>query len=138
MLRKDADYIIKHAIRQVLPDAAVAKALREKDFVRNAAIQGKDAAQGKLYVAAAGKAAWQMAHAAWEILGEQITRGVVVTKYDHVKGEIPGMVCFEAGHPVPDKNSFLGTEAVLDMVKDLTDRDRLIRILPSVQMPWRL
>ena len=118
MLRKDADYIIEYAIRQVLPDEAVAKAL-----------QGKDFGKGRLYVAAAGKAAWQMAHAAWNILGERITKGVVVTKYDHVKGLIPRMTCFEAGHPVPDENSFLGTQAVLDMVNGLTDQDTVLFLL---------
>ena len=49
-LRKDADYIVKEAIRKVLPDEAVAQALRGKAF-----------GPGKIYVVAAGKAAWQMA-----------------------------------------------------------------------------
>lgn len=118
MLRQDADYIIDHAIRQVLPDEAVKRAL-----------QGKKFGKGKLYVAAAGKAAWQMAHAAWEVLGERIESGVVVTKYDHVKGEIPKMLCYEAGHPVPDENSFYGTQAVLDMVQGVTEQDTVLFLL---------
>ena len=51
----------------------------------------------------AGKAAWQMAHAAVKFLG-RVDGGVVVTKYGHVKGTIPGVDCCEAGHPVPDEN----------------------------------
>lgn len=58
-----------------------------------------------MLLVAAGKAAWQMAHAAVEALG-RVDSGVVVTKYGHVKGEIPGVTCCEAGHPVPDENSF--------------------------------
>lgn len=118
MLRQDADYIIQSAIRQVLPDEAVKKALAGKAF-----------GDGNIYVAAAGKAAWQMAKSAWDVLGKRITKGVVVTKYDHVKAQIPRMTCFEAGHPVPDENSFTGTQAVLDMVKELTDQDTVLFLL---------
>lgn len=118
MLRQDADYIIHQTIRQNLPDEAVKKALQEKDF-----------GTGRLYVAAVGKAAWQMAYAAWEVLGERIHCGVVVTKYDHVKGEIPKMRCYEAGHPVPDENSFIGTQAVLDMVSEAKAEDTVLFLL---------
>lgn len=67
-----------------------------------------------------------MASVATEILGERISRGVVVTKYDHVKGEIPGVDCYEAGHPVPDEYSFRGTEAALEAVHGLTGQDRVL------------
>ena len=40
-----------------------------------------------------------------------LSGGVVVTKYGHGKGPIPGIDCYEAGHPVPDENSFRATEA---------------------------
>ena len=53
---------------------------------------------GRTMLVAAGKAAWQMAAAAVKTLGA-VDKGIVVTKYDHVMGEIPGVVCFEAGHP---------------------------------------
>lgn len=117
-LREDADKIIAEAIHKVLPDEAVKQAL-----------QGKKFDSGKIYVAAAGKAAWQMAKAASGILGNKIDRGVVITKYDHVKGEIDNMVCYEAGHPVPDENSFIGTQAVLDLVKDLKAEDTVLFLL---------
>lgn len=117
-LRQDADQIIRESIRKVLPDEAVAQALTGKAFT-----------SGRIFVVAAGKAAWQMAKAAEYILGECIDSGVVVTKYDHVKGEIPRMKCFEAGHPVPDENSFIGTQAALDMVKDLQSGDTVLFLL---------
>ena len=101
-LRRDADEIIRASIQAVLPDEAVKKALEGKDF-----------GSGKVRMVAAGKAAWQMAHAAAADLGDRLDAGVVVTKYDHVKGEIPGVTCFEAGHPVPDENSFRGTRAAM-------------------------
>ena len=117
-LREDANKIISESIKKVLPDEAVAQAL-----------QGKDFGDGKIYVVSTGKAAWQMAKAAADILGDRIEDGVVVTKYDHVKGDIPHITCFEAGHPVPDENSFKGTQAALDLVANLTEKDTVLFLL---------
>ena len=70
-----------------------------------------------------------MAKTAADILGDKITCGAVVTKYDHVKSEIPGLECYEAGHPVPDENSFKATERVIELVKDLGAEDAVIFLL---------
>ncbi len=117
-LRQDADYIVEKAIAAVLPDEAVKKALTGKDF-----------GSGKLVLVAAGKAAWQMTKAAYEFLGGRIDDGVVVTKYGHVKGPIGDLQLYEAGHPVPDVNSFLGTAAALDVVSDLSEGDTVLFLL---------
>lgn len=117
-LREDADRIISESIKKVLPDEAVAQALNGKNF-----------GNGKIYVVAAGKAAWQMGKAAADILGDRIEAGVVVTKYDHVMGEIPKITCYEAGHPVPDENSFKGTQAALDLIADLNPEDTVLFLL---------
>jgi len=117
-LRKDADYIIKTAIEACLPDEAVRNALRNLDF-----------GPGRIYMISVGKAAWQMAKAASDILKDRLSAGVVVTKYDHVRGEIPGVECIEAGHPVPDANSFRATQAALDLVSNLKEEDRVLFLL---------
>lgn len=114
-IRQDADTIISASLKAVLPDEAVAKALKGKDF-----------GSGKVVMVAAGKAAWQMGKAAADILGDRLTEGVVVTKYDHVKGDIPHTTCYEAGHPVPDENSFKATQAALDLVSGLTKDDTVL------------
>ena len=116
-LRRDADAIIHFSLNAVLPDEAVRRAL--KDFR-----PGK----GRVLLAAAGKAAWQMAHAAVETL-DRVDGGVVLTKYGHVKGEIPRVTCYEAGHPVPDENSFSATEMALELVCGLTAEDTVLFLL---------
>ena len=103
-LRGDADRIIRAALQKVMPDEAVAQALAGKCF------DG-----GSVYLVAAGKAAWQMTRTAAGILGDRLRAGVCVTKYGHVKGSIPRILCCEAGHPVPDDNSFKGTQAALEI-----------------------
>ena len=116
-LRRDADAIIRSSLNAVLPDEAVRRAL--KAFAPRG---------GRVLLVAAGKAAWQMAHAAVEALG-RVDGGVVVTKYGHIKGEIPGVTCCEAGHPVPDENSFAATEKALALVQGLTAEDTVLFLL---------
>ena len=117
LLRSHADTIVKHAIAAVSPDEAVERALNGKEF------------SGRVVLIAAGKAAWQMAKAANDCLGSRIDAGVVVTKYDHVLGPIADYACFEAGHPVPDENSFRGTAAALAAVENLTENDTVLFLL---------
>jgi len=116
-LRADANTIIRKAIGAVLPDEAVRRALNGKVF------------PGRVRLVAAGKAAWQMAKAASDCLGDRIENGVVVTKYDHVKGPIANFTCCEAGHPVPDENSFAGTQKALELVADLQPEDTVLFLL---------
>ena len=111
LLRAHADAIIASSIEAVKPDEAVARAL--KSYHPHG---------GKTLLVAAGKAAWQMAAAAAKVLPE-IDGGVVVTKYGHVLGDIPGVVCCEGGHPVPDEGSFAGTRKALALVANLTAED---------------
>ncbi len=117
LLRAHADAIVSASIRAVQPDEAVGRALAGQNF------------PGRVVLVAAGKAAWQMAKAAYDCMGERIDSGVVVTKYDHVMGPIGNFVCCEAGHPVPDENSFAGTQKALDLVADLKPEDTVLFLL---------
>ena len=116
-MRQQAEKIVQQAISAVLPDAAVIRALKQMEF------------SGRVILVAAGKGAWQMAKAAQDALGNRIEDGIVITKYGHVKAPIPGILCLEAGHPVPDENSFAATEQALDLVSGLTDQDTVLFLL---------
>ena len=116
-LRNDADQIVRESIAAVLPDEAVRHTL--KDYTPGT---------GKTLLVAAGKAAWQMAKAAVDTLG-QVDGGVVITKYGHVMGEIPGVECCEAGHPVPDENSFAAAKKALELVENRSAGDTVIFLL---------
>ena len=117
VLRTHADKIIAAAIRAVQPDDAVGRALEGQIF------------PGRVLLVAAGKAAWQMAKAARDCLGDRIEGGVVVTKYGHVMGPIANFQCLEAGHPVPDENSFTATQKALNLVAGLTEQDTVLFLL---------
>ena len=117
ILRAHADRIVSKSIRAVLPDEAVSRALTGREF------------PGRVVLVAAGKAAWQMAKAAYDCMGRRIDAGVVVTKYGHVMGAIGNFTLYEAGHPVPDENSFAGTQKALDLTADLKAGDTVLFLL---------
>lgn len=117
-LRQDAQTIIDRALADAMPDSAVRRALEH--FHRPS---------GRLVLIAAGKAAWQMAKAAYDVLGTDVSCGAVITKYDHVKGAIGTLELFEAGHPVPDENSYRATARALELVSGLTENDTVLFLL---------
>ena len=117
-LRKDAQDIVQASLKAVLPDEAVARALE----------QFHPQEGGRVVLVATGKAAWQMAQTAVKVLG-RVDGGIVITKYDHVMGDIPGVLCCEAGHPVPDENSFAGAAKALELTADLTEKDTVLFLL---------
>lgn len=115
-LRADAEAILRASIGAVKPDSAVRRALEGARF------------PGRVFLVAAGKAAWQMANVACKVL-PALAGGVVVTKYGHVKGEIDGVACYEGGHPVPDENGLRGTAAALALTQDLRADDTVLFLL---------
>ena len=115
---RDAKIIMDAALCSAMPDTAVEKALQKLPEVK-----------GKLVLIAAGKAAWQMAAAAYKTLGDKISGGVVCTKYDHCKGPIGNLILSEGGHPVPDANSYGGTQLAIDAVNDLGENDLVLFLI---------
>ena len=117
-LRNDCNTIVREAIAQVRPDAAVARALAGKEF-----------GSGKLILVAVGKAAWSMAKAAWDCVGERLDSGIVITKHGHSEGPIGNLEVWEAGHPVPDDDTFAATSRALELTQDLKPEDRVLFLL---------
>jgi hydroxypyruvate reductase len=103
-LHEDAQAIVKEAIEAVLPEAAVERALERHEI------------QGEVVIVAIGKAAWRMAKAAAYVLAGKVLGGIVITKYGHAQGDIPGLVIMEAGHPVPDENGVRAAREAIRMV----------------------
>ena len=116
-LRIAAQQIIDNAVASALPDAAVQRALMGRDLPEN------------VTMVAIGKAAWQMAKAAQDLLGQRISRGIVITKYGHAVHPIENVTIYEAGHPVPDENSYRATQAAIDMVSGLTEEDLVLFLI---------
>lgn len=113
-LREDARFILDRAIEAVSPEPAVRNFLRSRTPPPHVTL------------VAIGKAAWRMAQAALAEWGDAIAQGVVVTKYGHSQGELPGLEIYEAGHPLPDANSLRGAQRALELIDPLGAEDLVL------------
>jgi len=78
-----------------------------------------------IYVLGAGKAAYGMARAAEEVLGELITDGAVVTKDGH-GGPLEFIELYEASHPVPDGRGVDAATRILELAAGAGEDDLVI------------
>ena len=81
-----------------------------------------------LFVIGAGKAVCPMARAVEEVLGRNITEGIVVTKYGHSL-PLKRIKVLEAGHPVPDRNGLRGARAVFDLAGRAGEGDLVLCLI---------
>ena len=116
-LAKDAIVIIDRVIKANEPGAKVREAIKRHKFSKN------------IYLSAIGKAAWTMASAAYGELGSKVKRGIVITKYNHSQGDIPGIEVIEAGHPLSDENTLAATQKIVDMAQSLGEDDELVFLI---------
>lgn len=116
VIYKDALDIVNYAINKVLPNEAIKNALN--DFV---------VPKGKVYMIAIGKAAYSMSKETLKHI--DIYKGLVITKYNHAKGELKNTKIIEAGHPVLDENSIIAAQEAINLVKDLTKDDTVIFLI---------
>ncbi len=110
--------IVNSSIKTVLPDEAVFRSLKDYNF-----------SDGKIIVVSTGKAGFRMAKAASEYLKDRISKGIVITKYDHVMGDIENFECYEAGHPVLDENTCTSTNRALELTSNLSENDTVLFLL---------
>ncbi len=107
-------------------DAAVASADPHRVLAQHLPPRPTVASGGRVVVVGAGKSAATMAaalEAAWPGV-----EGVVVTRYGH---SVPTarIRVIESAHPVPDDNSVLGAQALLDAVQGLGPSDLVLALM---------
>ena len=126
-----AEALQRAALDAVDPAAAVRNHLRREGDQLAVGQQRYDLdACARVFVIGGGKAAVPMAQAAAEVLGDRLTRGAIVTKYEHAGGwSPPRFRVIEAGHPVPDENSVRGAEAVAELAEEAGGDDLVICLI---------
>jgi glycerate 2-kinase len=86
-----------------------------------------------IYVVGAGKAGIPMASAIAEILGDNLSRGIVLVKDDYI-GENNSLrgnrISFiEAGHPLPDQRGVRGTKNIVNLLQSTKEDDLVICLI---------
>ena len=117
--------ILAAALEAVDPYKAVRAALEAPD----APTRGALAAARRVVVVALGKAACPMARAARDVLGERISRGVIVTKAGHAPAPPEGFRIVIGGHPVPDEGSVRAAAAIFHALRGLGEDDLVLLLL---------
>ena len=121
--------IYRRTLEECRGDALVRQHVRlDGDILHIRDLQYKLADYDRVIVAGAGKASAAMAQGIEEILCDRIAEGLIVTKYAHSQ---PLAHCrtMEAGHPVPDENSLLAGQAMLELAASVTEGDLVIFLL---------
>jgi glycerate 2-kinase len=131
-LRSRISHLIEATLRAVDPREAIRRHLQRDDdnLHANGAIYDLRN-MGEVVLIAVGKAAVPMADAVYDLVGDRLTRGVVVTKYGHVGdarilSDDPRMIILESGHPVPDENSLRAGEHVAQAIAHCSEYSLVI------------
>lgn len=126
---QNAIAIFKHAVASVNPATLIRKHLSwQSPCLTINAERIELSPSQQVFIIGAGKASACMALTAEELLGDQITGGIVVTKYDHGL-PLKKIKLYEAGHPVPDEGSIRATEEIIELADRLTADDIVIFLL---------
>jgi glycerate 2-kinase len=129
MSRIQAIQIFESAITAVQPLQLMQSHLyADAEHVQIAGNKIEKKAINKFIVIAAGKAAAAMAQQAELQLGEIITDGICITKYGHGL-PLQKIKLLEAAHPVPDANSMVAAQQVLQLANSLTQHDILLVLI---------
>jgi hydroxypyruvate reductase len=129
MSTNHAIQILKAAIKSVQPAVLISKHVSLADNILTVSDHTFDLDElDNILVIGAGKASAAMAAELERILGNKITAGFIVTKYEH---SLPLNIidCLEAGHPVPDQNSVLATKKMTAILENSSEKSLVICLI---------
>jgi glycerate 2-kinase len=127
--RQDAIAIFNAAVEAVQPANLIRQRLQVlKDCLIICDQKIEWTSFDKLIVIAVGKAAAAMARETEQQLAGFITAGICITKYEH-RLPLEKLELIEAGHPIPDENSIMAGEKLLQLMRGLSNRDLVLVLI---------
>lgn len=114
-------------IERVLPDRIMKRHIRvegDKLFVRDSVYDLNSFK--RIFVVGGGKASSTMALTLSEILGDRITKGVIV---DTKCREIPKIECVTGTHPIPGEGGMEGARKIIELLKETGENDLVICLI---------
>ncbi len=131
-LRESALEIFHAALDAADPRAAIHRMVHREGNILRVQSRVYDLARvRRVFVIGFGKASAAMAQAVQAICGDKIESGCVIVKYGYadVQRPLQKIKLFEAGHPLPDENSLLGTQKILDLLSGMRGDDLVICLI---------
>lgn len=128
-MRQDALEIFHAGIKAVDPAICVPQycSLKDNLFIVEKKIYNLDH-YDQILVLGAGKASAAMGAALENILGDRITKGLIIVKYGH-RQRLNKIDIAEAAHPVPDENGIIATQKLLDLARLSTKKTLVICLI---------
>jgi len=125
-IRKETLDILTSASNTVDPYNAVKTKIKDNQFFLDADII--DISNFKnIYLVGFGKASIGMANAILDSI--EIKKGVVITNDADSKIKNNFITTIHGSHPIPNKNSMIGAEKILELVKECKEEDLLIVLI---------
>ena len=116
----------KAGVESVMPDKLINRVIRlDGDVLTISNLTFSIEGINRIFVVGAGKASAFMAKEVETILGDRISSGHIIVKYGHAC-PLKYIEVSEAGHPVPDKNSFAATGALTELIAGAVENDLVI------------
>ncbi len=128
-MRGNAVKIFHKGLQAVEPGSAIKRSCkREGDHLFIGNRKYNLSGIKNIFVTGAGKATAPMAAAIEDILGENITGGIINVKYGHT-ANLNFIRLIEAGHPVPDENGMHGAAEILNLVEKAKKDDLVLCLI---------
>ncbi len=128
-MRKEALEIFHSALKIVNPERLILNNLSLKGttlWIKNHPYDLDKI--NKLYILGIGKASAKMAKAVESLLGDHISAGVVITKYEY--GESLDIIkVIEAAHPLPDAAGLSGSKKIIDLAQQAGKNDLILFLI---------
>ena len=127
--REVAQQIFIAGVKDVLPGRLISNMMSLKGHVLYIGNQSYDLEKiNSIYIIGAGKASAAMGHYVENILGNRIREGHIIVKYGYFC-KLKYIRVTEAGHPIPDSNSFRATEEIVQLANKAGENDLVICLL---------
>jgi len=128
-LREDARKIFYTGLKAVDPARAVKRYVkREDNLLKIGEITYSLDYFKRILVVGAGKAAFPMAKAVEEILGDRISEGIVIVKHGY-GGNLTRIKVKEASHPIPDEAGVKATYRIISLLQSAGEKDLVICLI---------
>ena len=126
----DADEILQAGLHAVDPYNLIREQItRADDTLKFSAGLTIDLREySRVFVCGTGKGTAPMARAMEELLGDKLTGGDIIVKYDHID-QLRTIRLHEAAHPVPDENTLRATREMLGNLGQLRQTDLVFVLL---------
>lgn len=128
-LKAEARQIFEAGLKAVDPKEAVKRFLALEGGILRIGEKELDLGEfDNVWAMGAGKGSAAMAQAVEEILGDLLSGGLVIVKYDY-SAALKKIRLEEAGHPTPDENGWRATQELADLLAKMGRKDLVLFLL---------